>query len=70
MSVREIQPDDRHRPWFLHQLKEIADEQRSLEQRRSFGPFDQIVPRNSHGTSWFSDSRLATSLHVEEGKAS
>src|SRR5450755_1196097 len=68
MTVREIAQMTNIDPWFLHQLKEIADEQAKLNS----------IPLESIGTAalrhlkrvGFSDARLANSLQVNEGKAS
>ncbi len=68
MTVREIAQMTNIDPWFLHQLKEIADEQAKLNS----------IPLDTMGTAalrnfkriGFSDARLANSLQVNEGKAS
>ncbi len=68
MSVREIAQMTNIDPWFLYQLKEIADEQSRLS-KGGLGLFEKSELRNLKRMG-FSDSRLATSMHVEEGKAS
>jgi len=68
MSVREIAQMTNIDPWFLYQLKEIADEQSRLS-KGGLGLFEKSELRNLKRLG-FSDSRLATSMHVEEGKAS
>src|SRR5579884_3203142 len=68
MSVREIAQMTGIDPWFLHQLKEIADEQARLG-KGGLGLFEKSELRDLKRMG-FSDSRLATSLHLEEGKAS
>ncbi len=68
MSVREIQQMTEIDAWFLHQLKEIADEQARLS-KGGLGLFEKNELRSLKRLG-FSDSRLATSMHVEEGKAS
>ena len=68
MSVREIQQMTEIDAWFLHQLKEIADEQAHLS-KGGLGLFEKNELRNLKRLG-FSDSRLAASMHVEEGKAS
>ena len=68
MTVREIAQMTNIDPWFLHQLKEIADEQAKLTS----------LPLDTIGTAalrhlkrvGFSDARLANSLQINEGKAS
>ncbi len=68
MSVREIQQMTEIDAWFLHQLKEIADEQARLS-KGGLGLFEKSELRNLKRMG-FSDSRLAMSMQVEEGKAS
>ncbi len=68
MSVREIQQMTEIDAWFLHQLKEIADEQARLS-KGGLGLFEKTELRSLKRLG-FSDSRLATSMQVEEGKAS
>jgi carbamoyl-phosphate synthase large subunit len=68
MSVREIQQMTEIDAWFLHQLKEIADEQARLS-KGGLGLFEKTELRSLKRLG-FSDSRLAMSMHVEEGKAS
>ncbi len=68
MSVREIQQMTEIDAWFLHQLKEIADAQSRLS-KGGLGLFEKTELRNLKRLG-FSDSRLATSMQVEEGKAS
>ncbi len=68
MSVREIAQMTGIDAWFLHQLKEIADEQARLS-KGGLGLFEKSELRNLKRLG-FSDSRLATSMQVEEGKAS
>ncbi len=68
MTVREIAQMTNIDPWFLHQLKEIADEQAKLSS----------LPLETIGTAalrhlkrvGFSDARLGNSLESNEGKAS
>jgi carbamoyl-phosphate synthase large subunit len=68
MTVREIAQMTNIDPWFLHQLKEIADEQAKLNS----------LPLDSIGTAalrhlkrvGFSDARLSQTLQVENGKGS
>ncbi len=68
MTVREIAQMTNIDPWFLHQLKEIADEQAKLNS----------IPLETIGTAalrhlkrvGFSDARLGNSLQSSEGKAS
>jgi carbamoyl-phosphate synthase large subunit len=68
MTVREIAQMTNIDPWFLHQLKEIADEQAKLSS----------LPLETIGTAalrhlkrvGFSDARLGNSLQSTEGKAS
>ncbi len=68
MTVREIAQMTNIDPWFLHQLKEIADEQAKLSS----------LPLETIGTAalrhlkrvGFSDARLGNSLQSNEGKAS
>jgi carbamoyl-phosphate synthase large subunit len=68
MTVREIAQMTNIDPWFLHQLKEIADEQAKLSS----------LPLDTIGTAalrhlkrvGFSDARLGNSLQTNEGKAS
>ncbi len=68
MTVREIAQMTNIDPWFLHQLKEIADEQAKLSS----------LPLETIGTAalrhlkrvGFSDARLGNSLQTSEGKAS
>src|SRR5271165_2641084 len=68
MTVREIAQMTNIDPWFLHQLKEIADEQAKLSS----------LPLETIGTAalrhlkrvGFSDARLGSSLQTNEGKAS
>ena len=68
MTVREITQMTNIDPWFLHQLKEIADEQAKLSS----------LPLETIGTAalrhlkrvGFSDARLGNSLQSNEGEAS
>jgi len=68
MTVREIAQMTNIDPWFLHQLKEIADEQAKLSS----------LPLETIGTAalrhlkrvGFSDARLGNSLQSNEGEAS
>jgi carbamoyl-phosphate synthase large subunit len=68
MTVREIAQMTNIDPWFLHQLKEIADEQAKLNS----------LPLDTIGTAGlrhlkrvgFSDARLGNSLQGNEGRAS
>ena len=68
MTVREIAQMTNIDPWFLHQLKEIADEQAKLSS----------LPLETIGTAalrhlkrvGFSDARLGSSLQTNDGKAS
>ena len=67
MTVREIAQMTNIDPWFLHQLKEIADEQAKLNS----------LPLDSIGTAalrhlkrvGFSDARLANSLHGQRRRS-
>ena len=68
MTVREIAQMTNIDPWFLHQLKEISDEQAQLSS----------LPLDTIGTAalrhlkrvGFSDARLGNSLQTNEGKVS
>jgi len=66
--VREIAQMTNIDPWFLHQLKEIADEQAAL-QGHSAGSLtaDQLRDMKRVG---FSDARIGQALHLGEGKGS
>ena len=68
MTVREIAQMTNIDPWFLHQLKEIADEQAKL----SSLPLETIGTAALHHLKrvGFSDARLGNSLQTSEGKAS
>src|SRR5450755_1277679 len=68
MTVREIAQMTNIDPWFLHQLKEIADEQAKL----SSLPLDTIgtAALRHFKRVGFSDARLGNSLQTNEGKAS
>src|SRR5208283_3677831 len=68
MTVREIAQMTNIDPWFLHQLKEIADEQAAL-QGHSAGSLtaDQLRDMKRVG---FSDARIGQALHLGEGKGS
>ncbi len=68
MSVREIQQMTEIDAWFLHQLKEIADEQARLS-KGGLGLFEKTELRSLKRMG-FSDSRLAMSMQIEEGRAS
>ena len=68
MSVREIQQMTEIDAWFLHQLKEIADEQARLS-KGGLGLFEKNELRSLKRMG-FSDSRLAMSMQIEEGRAS
>ena len=68
MTVREIAQMTNIDPWFLHQLKEIADEQAKLPKLSAESvTADQLRDLKRVG---FSDARLAGAFHVNEGKAS
>ena len=68
MSVREIAQMTGIDPWFLHQLKEIADEQARLN-KGGLGLFEKNELRSLKRLG-FSDSRLAASMHLGDGRAS
>src|SRR5271166_448105 len=66
MSVREIAQMTNIDPWFLHQLKEIADEQASLSGiSADLLTADQLREIKRVG---FSDARLGQAFHLGEGK--
>src|ERR1039457_1853045 len=68
MSVREIAQMTNIDPWFLHQLKEISDEQANLPKLSvQTVTADQLRDLKRVG---FSDARLSQSLQVENGKGS
>jgi carbamoyl-phosphate synthase large subunit len=66
MSVREIGLMTNIDPWFLHQLKEIADEQKNLP---GFA-VDLLTAEQLHELKriGFSDARLGQALQLGEGK--
>jgi len=67
MSVREIALMTNIDPWFLHQLKEIADEQASLSGTSAdLLTAEQLREIKRVG---FSDARLGQALHLGEGKS-
>jgi carbamoyl-phosphate synthase large subunit len=67
MTVREIALMTNIDPWFLHQLKEIADEQKNLH---GFAP-DLLTSEQLHELkrTGFSDARLGQALQLGEGKS-
>jgi len=66
MTVREIAQMTNIDPWFLHQLKEIADEQANLAKLSTDSlTADQLRDLKRVG---FSDARLGQSLHPNQGK--
>ncbi len=66
MSVREIAQMTNIDPWFLHQLKEIADVQAETgDASRSTRNGLREIKRMG-----FSDARLGEALHLKEGNAS
>ena len=68
MTVREIAQMTNIDPWFLHQLKEISDEQANLPKLSAQTvTADQLRDLKRVG---FSDARLSQSLQVENGKGS
>jgi carbamoyl-phosphate synthase large subunit len=68
MSVREIAHMTNIDPWFLHQLKEIADEQARFTTLAS-DSFDKAQLRELKRMG-FSDARLANSLKLRNGGSS
>jgi carbamoyl-phosphate synthase large subunit len=66
MTVRELAQMTNIDPWFLHQLKEIADEQMLMSRQSNLFEADQLRDLKRLG---FSDMRLATSLRLHEGRA-
>ena len=68
MSVREIQQMTEIDAWFLHQLKEIADEQARLG-KGGLGLFETSELRSLKRMG-FSDARLASSLKMQDAKSS
>ncbi len=68
MSVREIAQMTGIDAWFLHQLKEIADEQARLS-KGGLGLFEKNELRSLKRLG-FSDARLAISVKMQEGKSS
>ena len=68
MSVREIAQMTGIDAWFLHQLKEIADEQARVS-KGGLGLFEKNELRSLKRLG-FSDSRLAASLKMQEAKSS
>ena len=68
MTVREIAHMTNIDPWYLHQLKEISDEQRGLGST----PIDAMNADELRNLKriGFSDARLAEALEVREGNAS
>ncbi len=67
MSVREIAQMTGIDAWFLHQLKEIADEQMRLS-KGGLGLFEKSELRNLKRLG-FSDARLANLLRTHQEKA-
>ena len=66
MSVREIAQMTNIDPWFLHQLKEIADEQANLQKLTTESiTADRLFELKRVG---FSDARLGQALQVGNGK--
>jgi carbamoyl-phosphate synthase large subunit len=66
MSVREIAQMTNIDPWFLHQLKEIADEQKNLPGiAADLLTAEQLQELKRMG---FSDARLGQALQLGEGK--
>jgi len=66
MSVREIAQMTNIDPWFLHQLKEIADEQANLQQLSAESlSSGQLRDLKRVG---FSDARLGQALQLDDGK--
>jgi carbamoyl-phosphate synthase large subunit len=67
MTVREITQMTNIDPWFLHQLKEIADEQKNLPGLSAdLLTEEQLRELKRVG---FSDARLGQALNLGEGKA-
>ncbi len=68
MTVREVAHMTNIDPWFLHQLKEIADEQAKLGST----PADELTPDRMREIKrmGFSDARVAEGLNIREGRAS
>ena len=68
MTVREIAHMTNIDPWFLHQLKEISDEQAKL----GATPADELTPHQLRDMKrmGFSDARIADALNIREGRAS
>ncbi len=66
MTVREIGHMTNIDPWFLHQLKEISDEQTKL----GITPIDELTPDQMRDIKrlGFSDARLAESLSLVAGR--
>jgi carbamoyl-phosphate synthase large subunit len=66
MSVRELGQMTNIDPWFLHQLKEISDEQANLT---GISP-DLLTADQLHELKrvGFSDARLGQAFHLGEGK--
>ena len=66
MTVREIAQMTNIDPWFLHQLKEIADEQANLQKLTTESiTADQLFDLKRVG---FSDARLGQALQLGNGK--
>ena len=66
MSVREIAQMTNIDPWFLHQLKEIADEQANLQKLTTESiTADRLFELKRVG---FSDARLGQALQLGSGK--
>ncbi len=66
MSVREIAQMTNIDPWFLHQLKEISDEQENLQKLTTDTlSADRLVELKRVG---FSDARLGQALQLGNGK--
>src|SRR5450755_120849 len=67
MSVREIAQMTNIDPWFLYQLKEISDEQTSLENLATESlSSEQLRDLKRVG---FSDARIAQALHLGAGSS-
>jgi carbamoyl-phosphate synthase large subunit len=66
MSVRELAQMTNIDPWFLHQLKQIADEQNVMSKQSNLFELEQLRELKRIG---FSDMRLAASLRIDDGRA-
>ncbi len=69
MSVREIAQMTDIDPWFLHQLKEIADEQARLS-KGGLGPVREIRAAQPEADGLLRLAPGNARMHVEEGRAS